>query len=323
MVMAHTECDKAFTRSDALAKHMRTVHEPEVPRGASALEASTSATAPSSKSKTSKQPNGAGASKPPADPNPPPTVDEDGNEVQPSPASDNITYIPAHHPITGQPGFMIHYPADIHFTQWESSVPADHLMRILRRQLHWAQKEGQKLREEVEALEGRRREEWVLKEVLLDGVMEGELARGKEEGYLEGVEERVREAMERDAEPAKRLSWTPAEPSWRRQRAARSSQPRAEQGSLPDRDVQMRDETPGSELDDRTPSPPPTGKSGGFEGEKDPYDNYMDDQELRFEQLRRERERLRADPAQGTPVMQGDAEREADAAGALMGLSGS
>ncbi|KAI7538084.1 hypothetical protein KC331_g10562, partial [Hortaea werneckii] len=27
------ECDKAFTRSDALAKHMRTVHEPEVPRG--------------------------------------------------------------------------------------------------------------------------------------------------------------------------------------------------------------------------------------------------------------------------------------------------
>ena len=106
-----------------------------------------------------------------------PTHDEEGTPIEPSHPNDNITYIPAHHPITGQPGFMIHYPADIHFTTFESAVEADHLMRMLRRQIAWAEQEADQLKRETEELEKVKREEWMLKEVLLEAVMAAELSR--------------------------------------------------------------------------------------------------------------------------------------------------
>lgn len=309
MVLANmeVECDKAFTRSDALAKHMRTVHEPEPVKGVPG--SGNDPTPLSKKSLKIKLTNGSGSAKPPTTPQEMgPTHDEDGNGVDPSPPNDNITYIPAHHPITGQPGFMIHYPPDIHFTAWESSITADQLMRLLRRQVHWAQKEGDELKQEIEQMELQKREEWTLKEILLEGVLESDLAQAEKEQLLRNLDGHVREAMAKDALPAKKLEWTGGEPAWRRAKPLPLRQERD--------DVDM--DTPGPLRGHRTPSPPPTGVSGGgFDGDADPYDNYLATRMAEYE----ERERLRS--IQNTPkAAQEQKAAEADAVGALMGLKG-
>ncbi|KAG9513531.1 hypothetical protein KCV07_g8713, partial [Aureobasidium melanogenum] len=170
------ECDRSFTRSDALAKHMRTVHEPEPPRAAAtnANPIDPATGQPKKGPKLRLSMNGKGPAKPAITdaPVPAPTQVPD----DPSPPMDNIQYIPARHPITGQAGFMITYPPDIHFSQFESEIPANQLMRLLRRQLHWAQTESEELKREVEGLEELRRKEWAAKEALLEGVLQGELA---------------------------------------------------------------------------------------------------------------------------------------------------
>lgn len=300
--MLQTECDKSFTRSDALAKHMRTVHEPEPARGGTFPNPTAM-----SKSQKSKLSNGAG--KP--DMSGVPTHDEDGTPIEPSHPNDNITYIPAHHPITGQPGFMIHYPADIHFTTFESAVEADHLMRILRRQIAWAEKESEQLKKENEELERVKREEWTGKEMLLEAVMAAELSRADQEGLLAQVNARVEEAMEKDTQVAQKLEWNGPNPLKRRRKNPR--QPRDDKSAL---------ETPaeaGDDDDEEAGSPPPTGASGGgFEGEGDPYDNYLEGMMAQYEK------RQQAESAHNTPMKtEADQEAaEADAVGALMGLSG-
>ncbi|KAK5691183.1 hypothetical protein LTR97_011835 [Elasticomyces elasticus] len=384
------ECDKAFTRSDALSKHMRTVHEPEMPRGL-AVPDNPPPTVVSKPGKAGKQPkatNNGNAINIKPDPLTPHSAT---NPNEPSPASDNITYIPAHHPITGQPGFMIHYPPDIIFTAWESSIPADQLMRLLRRQLHWAEKEHRELEAENAELERRRREEWELKEVLMDGVMESEWARAQrsmmdateeqdmmgERGLLDDLPPNVRETMEADVD--KGLRWGPQEPPWRRRRtgpktlreryreavdrmnadvdqedAAQTRQGyedaiarlRAD-GEAEDERLDAehergmreraqrqgyRPETPGNDGDEDSDEeegdgeaelePPPTGRSGGFDGERDPYDNYFEDQEARFEQLRAERERAKAAQMRIEEGNGGKGDAEMDAVGVLMGMGG-
>ncbi|KAK3626506.1 hypothetical protein LTR56_019779 [Elasticomyces elasticus] len=393
------ECDKAFTRSDALSKHMRTVHEPEMPRGTIAITNPTDIATPAAASITVK-PGGKGKqSKNTTNNNSggginikpdPLTPHSATNPNEPSPASDNITYIPAHHPITGQPGFMIHYPPDIIFTAWESSIPADQLMGLLRRQLHWAEKEHRELEAENAELERRRRDEWELKEVLVDGVMESEWARAqrsmmdeeedREGGWLDDIPPNVRELMEGDVE--KGLRWGPAVPPWRRRRpgpktlrqrytdavdrmnadvdreggqemrgayedavARLRAEGEAEDERLDEEHERRhmaqgyRPETPGNDDGDEDSDddegdgeggdgglePPPTGRSGGFDGERDPYDNYFEDQEARFEMLRAERERAKAalmktERAGGADGGKGDAEM--DAVGVLMGMGG-
>ncbi|KAH0141903.1 hypothetical protein KCU67_g14270, partial [Aureobasidium melanogenum] len=157
-------------------KHMRTVHEPEPPRAAAtnANPIDPATGQPKKGPKLRLSMNGKGPAKPAITdaPVPAPTQAPD----DPSPPMDNIQYIPARHPITGQAGFMITYPPDIHFSQFESEIPANQLMRLLRRQLHWAQTESEELKREVEGLEELRRKEWAAKEALLEGVLQGELA---------------------------------------------------------------------------------------------------------------------------------------------------
>ncbi|TKA72633.1 hypothetical protein B0A55_05977 [Friedmanniomyces simplex] len=351
------ECDKAFTRSDALAKHMRTVHEPELPRGATNTTDLPTPSSKSSKSaKSNKATNGTSSTpshlKPPH-PNPPPlpSHDETGQPIPfPSPATDNITYIPAHHPITGQPGFMIHYPPDIHFSAWESSIPADQLMRLLRRQLLWAEQEGKELEVENEELEVRRREEWMEKEILMEGVLECEFARAVEgdgRGYGEGellgdVGDDVQEAMACDVGPARKLNWVPTRPPWQEEGFPHAR--RRRNGAYEDRHVgdgedsvqQHHDHhtadrpmTPPPDVEDSgqssAASPPPTGRSGGFEGEREPWDNYYEDQMAHFEALKAGRERERRGEGAGEVQDEqedGRQEAEMDAVGVLMGMSG-
>lgn len=276
---------------------MRTVHEPEPGKG---LGEGAPITSGKGKNKI-KLAALTGNSKPPiAEEYTGPVYDEDGNEIDPSPPNDNITYIPAHHPITGQPGFMIHYPPDIHFTAWESSIPADQLMKLLRRQLHWAEKDGAVVAKELEELEKQKMEEWMLKEILFEGVMEAEMADAAKDDLLRDVEQKVQEAMLEDTLPAKQLSWTHGEPAWRRRDA-------------PAMDWEREAEAENRSASHNSPSPPPTGASGGFDGEEDPYDNFVKGQMAAYE------ERMRS--MQNTPASKQNA-AEADTIAALVGMAG-
>lgn len=284
---------------------MRTVHEPEITRGPGTEPAAP--TTSKGKSSKSKHTNGGGkVAALAAAQDTGPMFDEDGNEVEPSPPNDNIAYIPAHHPITGQKGFMIHYPPDIHFSAWESSIAADQLMRLLRRQVHWAQRESDELKQEIEALEQQRREEWTLKEILLEGTLEAELAHADREQLLQRVDASVLEAMEHDVEPAKQLTWSGGTPTWR-------NRPPLVRECSGDVDV----DTPEHPDVEGTPSPPPTGASGGFDGEGDPYDNYVANLAAQAE----ERERLRS--MRNTPAKATQEQKESEAVGALLDMRGS
>ena len=74
------------------------------------------------------------------------------------------------------------YPSDIQFTEEELAMPPDQLFRLLRRQVHWSEEDGAELRQEVAALEAKRKNEWLAKELLLANVMEAELANAHDQG---------------------------------------------------------------------------------------------------------------------------------------------
>ena len=304
---------------------MRTVHEPEPPRATTTTNASASEPASAGKKSGIKLKFSNGTLNNNTQNAPPtpthsamlaPTHDEDGNPVTPSLPTDNIQYIPAHHPVTGQPGFMITYPPDIHFSGWESSIQADELLQLLRRQVHWAEQESDAFKVEVEKLERKRREEWVLKDLLLDGALEEGFERAKVEGWLDDAPGGVRRLMQADAEPGRKNPWAHGTPLWRRE----GPNPRLGQNVSDEHDTEMVDAaaTPSAQPSaQRTPSPPPTGHSGGgFDGDADPYDNYLAGRMAEYY----ERERLRS--LQNTPQKQRQEQKEADAAGALVGLSG-
>lgn len=198
---------------------MRTVHEPEPPRPSAAhpIDPATGLPKKGPKirlmnggSKSAGSNSGAGGSG--GDTTRDAHLDPSDPAYDPSPASDNIKYIPANHPVTGQAGFMITYPPDINFTQFESEIPADQLMRLLRRQIHWATQEGEDLKADIEQLEALRRNEWLKKEVLLEGTMENELAVAEDQDM---VEDGLLEEMTRDVEPAKGFRWTKT-PWWKK-----------------------------------------------------------------------------------------------------------
>ncbi|KAK1807125.1 hypothetical protein LTR12_018534, partial [Friedmanniomyces endolithicus] len=164
-------------------------------------------------------------------------------------------------------------------------------MRLLRRQLHWAEREGRDLEIENRNLEVERRDEWIDKEILMEGVMECEFARGVD-GDAELMGERgrsLREALGRDRAPSLGLDWSPERPDcleegWRRTRnrlwrEEAGLEEAREEALIFGRDPSTpddREESGGSSAG--AASPPPTGRSGGFEGEREPWDNYYEDQ---------------------------------------------
>ena len=180
--------------------------------------------------------------------------------------------------------------------------------------MHWAEQESEQLNGEIDRLERLRREEWVLKDLLLDGALEEGFERAKVEGWLDDAPDGAKRLMDADAQPSRSNEWAHGTPSWRRE--GQTARP----GHLiPDEhDTEMVDAvaTPSAQPSAaRTPSPPPTGHSGGgFDGDADPYDNYLAARMAEYN----ERERLKS--LQNTPQKQ--EQKEADAAGALVGLSG-
>ena len=152
-----TECDRSFTRSDALAKHMRTVHETEalrpsdpVPRNYSSANFKPQRLKLVMNSKAPKEEGGDEAADEAATLSPP-----SGGGVEETP---------------------FEYPPEAAFSPEEQGMPPNQLFRLLRRQIAWAEAAGRELEAEVKDLETKRRNEWTEKELVLTNLMEAELA---------------------------------------------------------------------------------------------------------------------------------------------------
>ncbi|OJD18855.1 hypothetical protein AJ78_01188 [Emergomyces pasteurianus Ep9510] len=146
------ECDRSFTRSDALTKHMRTVHETEAlrPTDVTSKGASGTATgptrAPRIKLKLS-QPAKEGSN--------------DGDKSDITKESDQAA--------------VPYLSAELGFDEHELSLPAEQLCRLLRRQIYWAEQETAQLKHDWEVIEPLRKESWRDKELIFEDVIHAEL----------------------------------------------------------------------------------------------------------------------------------------------------
>lgn len=167
------ECDRSFTRSDALAKHMRTVHETEalrpsdpVPRGHTGGISNGGATVGGIKRLKltigGKQ-NGDKKASLVGDLPPLPTsytvaalglnpadvemVDGDGSDELADAV--DVDSVPLTLPLASE-----YYPPDIwsDMDEYERNLPPSQYFRLLRRQIHWAEQEGHDLQRELEDL---------------------------------------------------------------------------------------------------------------------------------------------------------------------------
>ncbi|KAH6718997.1 hypothetical protein BKA61DRAFT_266809 [Leptodontidium sp. MPI-SDFR-AT-0119] len=147
------ECDRAFTRSDALAKHHRTVHETEALRPSDPIPKSMSAAHRNQRLK--------------------PNIKEVQPEGRlPGPAYANGT-TNGHGPL-GPPGWTSSYPVELAFTAEEEARGSKNLFFLLRKQIEWAEEEGEALKKQAEIMEELRRKEWQEKEILLSQTMDSE-----------------------------------------------------------------------------------------------------------------------------------------------------
>lgn len=215
------ECDRSFTRSDALAKHMRTVHETEALRPSDPVPKHHSSN-PSNKfqrlrlvlSTTQKLDK----SSAPASP----SSHTPNNVLVPLSAdaeyaNNNAIYV--QDISSPNASTMVQFPEDMNFSEHELSLPAPDLFRLLRRQLLWATQEGEQLRLDAEALEKQRKDEWVAKELLIENLMEAEHAKSKRRRIEAGLGDLDSfGGMEQDLGPAKILKIEAKgdkEPWWR------------------------------------------------------------------------------------------------------------
>jgi hypothetical protein len=222
------ECDRSFTRSDALAKHMRTVHETEALRPSDPVPKHHSSN-PSNKfqriklvlTNEAKRPSESKGSTPasPSSLHPPPASTLQPSHGDADHVNNNITYIQD----LASPGAptMIQFPPDVSFSPTELALPADLLFLSLRRTLQFATEEGDALRQEADALEKARKAEWEAKEVLVENYLEFQLAKAKRDRLEQGLAEEVvdgLDAAEHDILPSRRLSMAARDgklPWWR------------------------------------------------------------------------------------------------------------
>ena len=159
------ECDRSFTRSDALAKHMRTVHETEalrpsdpVPKHHNAPSAAgTPAGTPVSKLQRIKLK----VSQPP----------KGDSELPLEHNNDEGKWLDCYLDKWTESGFH----CELGFQKYESSLPPQQLYRLLRRQIHWAEKETADLRDEWEKIIPKRKHAFLEKEAIFEDVCDAEL----------------------------------------------------------------------------------------------------------------------------------------------------
>ncbi|KAI1180620.1 hypothetical protein F4777DRAFT_528698 [Nemania sp. FL0916] len=145
------ECDRAFTRSDALAKHMRTVHETEALRPSDPVPKSMQHGS-EKKGKLKiifKAPQSHTAAQDDA------ANDEDANEEI-------------------APDFFTQLNEQQGFSRRELDMDMEALWKLCVANLKWATAEGEELREECKELEELYRQEWLEKETLVNQVSQVE-----------------------------------------------------------------------------------------------------------------------------------------------------
>ncbi|KAI9928778.1 hypothetical protein ASPWEDRAFT_105756 [Aspergillus wentii DTO 134E9] len=159
------ECDRSFTRSDALAKHMRTVHETEALRPSDPVpkhhNAPLSALTPGAATPASKlQRIKLKLSHPPRDEAD--QYSESANDETAATEDLDEFELPEFGPEVG-------------FDEHELALRPQDLYRLLRRQIHWAEKETSKLRDDWLKTAPKRKQAWMEKEAIFDDVIDAEL----------------------------------------------------------------------------------------------------------------------------------------------------
>ncbi|KAL6708432.1 hypothetical protein ACN47E_002695 [Coniothyrium glycines] len=221
------ECDRSFTRSDALAKHMRTVHETEALRPSDPVPKHHSSNPVNNKQRLrlvlnsgDKKPSqdkgstpGSPSSHPPNSATIPTVPAPDGDY-----AHNNVVYL--QDLATPNAPTLVQFPPDIDFTADELRHPAPELFKLLRRQLQWAQQEGEQLRAKADALEKQKKDEWEAKELLLENLMEAQSATEQRRRAEQGVTDMEGfQAIQNDVLPSKKLPILPRDgkqPWWRK-----------------------------------------------------------------------------------------------------------
>jgi len=215
---SYPECDRSFTRSDALAKHMRTVHETEALRPSDPVPKHHSSN-PSNKFQRLRLVLHHDKTSTPASPasNNAPNSATIPTSADLEYANNNVVYM---QDPSSPNSTVVQFPPDLPFTEQELSLPAPELFRLLRRQLHWATQEAEALKTEVEQLEVKRKDEWVAKELVLENIMEAELARTRRLHVEQGITQEPAswKLLEEDIDPGRTLEVKPRgalKPWWR------------------------------------------------------------------------------------------------------------
>ena len=107
----------------------------------------------------------------------PPDIEEEGEGGEAGDVDDDAT-IATNTDTDGEPKISeeFEYPSDVEFTEEELALPIDELWKLCRYQVHWSEEAGKELQKEVAELEGKRKAEWQKKELVLDNLMEMEVA---------------------------------------------------------------------------------------------------------------------------------------------------
>lgn len=210
------ECDRCFTRSDALAKHMRTVHETEalrpsdpVPKGHSEAAGRAAGGGGSNGSlkriklivNNGDRPKSVVGELPPLPTDGIPDESGEAGAVE----MDSVPFV--------LPVSLEYYPSDVAETldDHELALPPSQLYRLLRRQTHWAEQEGAEMAKQIDDVETSpdfndggqlnsfgdkaeksRQNGWRQTEVLIDAILEKEAERAKEELYKQESDPWVR-----------------------------------------------------------------------------------------------------------------------------------
>ncbi|KAK2742580.1 hypothetical protein FQN57_005206 [Myotisia sp. PD_48] len=149
------ECDRSFTRSDALTKHMRTVHETEALKTAEQVGGKQSRNASTLSTKTPRL----------------------KLKLQPRRETDDPEYLetkgePKRAP---EPSESPPFDVDLGLDEHEIALPLDRLARVLRRQIYWAEQESKRLEETWDIIKPQRKDAWREKELIFDDVINTEL----------------------------------------------------------------------------------------------------------------------------------------------------
>ena len=237
------ECDKSFTRSDALSKHMKTVHFSENPlisapytklhkaRDANLAAVKEAATPTSAASPAPKleQTDSKGDDQPSARTHKLKLVLNANSKSAPStPEALNGTSNAPQSPVSPSMRDEVFgsFPSDLDFTPDELAMPRDRLFALLRRQIKWAEEDQHITQREIEESEAKRRKEWAHKELVLSNLMEAEVAKAEEKGILDGISGKsVNGMLEYADKDASTLPIRGYSPWYRKDRARRRADP--------------------------------------------------------------------------------------------------